>query len=186
MRAEEPFKDRFADVTLAVRVRAKDWEGPELNIWHPLGGERRLVHWGASRADVRGWECPLGVRTALVSASRVRLVLTTPAIFQHGWRPDWVKPDLTAEPFAGGPKLKLVGVSIPRWRAVSGWSMQPHQNTKKPGPKPVRRMVPAGGIYFFETVRGGAAALADRWLEPVSDDRQDRHDGFGLAAWGVW
>jgi CRISPR-associated protein Cmr3 len=50
----------------------------------------------------------------------------------------------------------------------------------------VKRVVPAGGVYFFETVDGSASDLADRWLEPVSDDEQDCRDGFGLAVWGVW
>jgi CRISPR-associated protein Cmr3 len=50
----------------------------------------------------------------------------------------------------------------------------------------VKRISPAGGVYFFEIAEGSASGLADRWLESVSDDEQDRRDGFGLAAWGVW
>ena len=54
------------------------------------------------------------------------------------------------------------------------------------GPKPVKRMVPAGGVYFFEVIHGTASDLAHRWLLSVSDGDQDRRDGFGLAAWGTW
>jgi CRISPR-associated protein Cmr3 len=50
----------------------------------------------------------------------------------------------------------------------------------------VKRFIPSGGVYFFERVNGKASELADRWLEPVSDDEQDRRDGFGLAVWGIW
>ena len=78
-----------------------------------------------------------------------------------------------------------MGVSIQRWRAVSGWSLADLPGQKR-GPKPVRRISPAGGVYFFEIAEGSASGLADRWLESVSDDEQDRRDGFGLAAWGVW
>jgi CRISPR-associated protein Cmr3 len=46
--------------------------------------------------------------------------------------------------------------------------------------------VPAGSIYFFEVRQGDGAALADRWLQSVCDDEQDRRDGFGLAVWGTW
>ena len=48
------------------------------------------------------------------------------------------------------------------------------------------RMVPAGGVYFYQVVEGDAADLAESWLRPVSDDPQDRRDGFGLAVWGTW
>jgi hypothetical protein len=37
-----------------------------------------------------------------------------------------------------------------------------------------------------DQARGSAARLAEGWLRPVSDDPQDRRDGFGLAAWGTW
>src|SRR5262249_39169019 len=72
-----------------------------------------------------------------------------------------------------------------RWKAVSGWSMLPHPETGKPGPKAIRRMVPADSVYFF-TARGSAASLAQRWLQSVSDGEQERRDGFGLAVWGAW
>src|SRR6185312_16953475 len=104
-------------------------------------------------------------------------------IFRHGWRPDWLDArTLTGKPFGEeGPMLKLVGVTNGRWQAVSGWSIQPHQATGKPGPKPIRRMVPAGSVYFFTVERGELADLANHWLMPVSDDVQERRDGFGLA-----
>jgi len=113
------------------------------------------------------------------------MVLATPAIFEHGWRPGWLNTKLIGTPPGGGPELKLVGVSIQRWKAVSGWSLAKQAGTDKPGPKAIRRLVPAGGVYFFET-KDNAAALADQWLQPVSDNEQDRRDGFGLAVWGTW
>jgi CRISPR-associated protein Cmr3 len=88
---------------------------------------------------------------------------------------------LIGSPVDDGPVLKLVGVCIQRWRAVSGWSL-----AKPRGPKPIKRMVPAGGVYFFEVLDGNTSALAPNWLRPVSDDKQDRRNGFGLAAWGIW
>jgi CRISPR-associated protein Cmr3 len=109
------------------------------------------------------------------------MVLASPAVFRHGWRPGWLGENLEGSPPGSAVRLRLVGLSIPRWRAVSGWSL-----AEPRGPKPVRRVVPAGGVYFFEVVGGGTAvSLADRWLQPVSDE-QDRRDGFGLAAWGTW
>ena len=60
--------------------------------------------------------------------------------------------------------------------------------TRSTGPKPVRRMVGSGAVYFFDVVppgQGQASKLAEVWLAPVSDDIKDRRDGFGLALWGV-
>ena len=113
------------------------------------------------------------------------MVLATPAIFKDGWKPGWLSDDLVGTPPGANVRLWLVGASIRRWRAVSGWSLADLPGQPR-GAKPVKRMVPAGGVYFFEKVDGQASALAERWLEAVSDDEQDRRDGFGLATWGVW
>ena len=113
------------------------------------------------------------------------MVLVTPAVFCGGWKPGWVNEELVGTPPGANVTLRLVGVSIQRWRAVSGWSLANLPGQPR-GPKPVKRLVPSGGVYFFETIDGKASGLADRWLESVSDDDQDRRDGFGLAVWGVW
>lgn len=178
---------RFAVIRLAVRVRANGWCGEaaaKLDTLHPLGGERRLACWKTT-TETSAWSCPPRIREALATASRVRMTLVTPAVFRDGWKPGWLNDALVGTWPGVNVSLRLVGVSIQRWRAVSGWSLAnlPGQPC---GPKPVKRLVPAGGVYFFEIVDGNASVLADRWLEPVSDDKQDQFDGFGLATWGVW
>lgn len=192
--------ERFAEVSLALRVTsAAQLEEHIIGLddWYPLGGERRMVHW---RHDGEGeglWRCPENVKSALDDAQRVRMVLATPAIFDHGWRPDWLDAEtLTGKPLGDGPTLRLRGVCLPRWAAISGWAYAPHADEngrrrvvpkQQPGPKAVRRMVPAGSVYFFERVDGSTRALAaNGWLKPVSDAPHDRRDGFGLAVWGVW
>lgn len=167
-----PFQD--SDITLTARVSTLPaWTPATVSQWHPLGGERRLVHW-ALQAGHGPWECPKEIQTALANTTRVMMMLATPAIFAHGWLPTWMTSQED-----GWPRLKLVGVCLHRWKAISGWAY-----AGKPGPKPIRRVVPAGSTYFFET--DNSASLANRWLMPVSDSEQDRNDGFGLAAWGTW
>jgi CRISPR-associated protein Cmr3 len=114
------------------------------------------------------------------------MALATPAIFDSGWKPGWLNEEFVGSPPGATLSLRLVGISIQRWRAVSGWSLLNNPPHQRPGPKPVKRFIPSGGVYFFERVNGKASELADRWLEPVSDDEQDRRDGFGLAVWGIW
>lgn len=179
----ETFTERFAEIALTARVTGTDAFGEQLkqlNTWHPLGGERRLVHWRQSdTADL--WKCPDKVKQALTSATQVRMILTTPAIFKRGWRPGWLNAQLEGVLPGTDIQLKLVGVSNARWKAVSGWSLA-HPR----GPKAIRRMVPAGSVYFFKTMAGDISKLADHWLQAVSDGEQERRDGFGLAVWGIW
>ena len=175
--------DGFAAIRLVTRAAADGWAGEtvsRLNTLHPLGGERRLVHWEATAVDP--WGRPDSVAEALRNSKRVRMVLATPATFSGGWRPGWLDGQLTGTPPGGGPRLRLVGFTIQRLR--TGLRLVARRAR---GPKPVKRIVPAGGVYFFE-VEGdeSAAGLVDHWLRPVSDDEQDRRDGFGLAVWGTW
>ncbi len=186
----DPFRERFYEVVLSARVAIPDSDAAlkldnQFQTWHPLGGERRLVHWKAG-GPVDGWTCPDRVKSELACATRIRMVLATPAIFAEGWKPGWLKDGLPVGPKGDRVKPKLVGVSNGRWKAVSGWSLQPLPETGRPGPKQIRRMVPAGSVYFFEVARGEAAVLAEHWLKSVSDGEQERRDGFGLAVWGTW
>jgi CRISPR-associated protein Cmr3 len=176
----------FREIELSARVENVPQWGQEklttLSTWHPLGGERRLAHWQTCDHG-HAWECPEPVRIALARPNLVNVTMTlvTPAIFRDGWKPGWLENDLCGAPIPGGPRLRLVGVSIQRWRAVSGWSY------KDRGPKAIRRVVTAGGVYFFELLeRNSAPQLEKHWLRSVSDGEQERRDGFGLAVWGTW
>jgi CRISPR-associated protein Cmr3 len=145
----------------------------------PLGGERRLARF--AEAEPAPWQTPAAVAKALALASHVRMVLATPAIFGRGWCPGWLDEEsLTGSPPDANVRLRLKGACVGHWQPVSGWDMLARQ------PKRVRRLAPAGSVYFFEVVEGSPESLAQLWLRPVSDERQDQLDGFGLALWGTW
>ncbi|HUE00056.1 MAG TPA: type III-B CRISPR module-associated protein Cmr3 [Bryobacteraceae bacterium] len=170
-------------VAISLRVSGAN-HIEKLDALHPVGGERRLVRWETDE-DV-SWECLPALAGALAGAERIRMVLATPAIFGGGWKPGWLDDNLEGTPPGTGVKLRLTGVAMDRWRAVSGFGLEDGLL----GPKPVRRMVPAGSVYFFEYISGDRTTLSTGgWLAPVSDlaaDGQDRRDGFGLTLWGVW
>lgn len=181
-------KNEYAQLSYSLKVNGDKfnvhYDG--LNEKHPLGGERRLVKWESSGDQSNLWSCPPGVSSVLGSnPEKIRMLLATPAIFTDGWKPGWLKVQ-TDGTIQGSPpgtnlKLKLIGATISRWKAVSGWSL-----SNPIGPKPTRRMVPAGGVYFFNRMEGEAGCLSGNWLHSVSDNEQDKRDGFGLAAWGTW
>lgn len=181
------------DAELAMRVDAgvdqqfgTSLQG--LSTFQPLGGERRVVHIRTGDATTQDrFDCPIEIQRRLAGVTQghgLRMVLATPAIFDPGWRPGWLNEEggrVGTPPGATGDlKLQLVAVSNQRWDAVSGWSYETRSE------KPIKRMVPAGGVYFFRVKEGDGNAISPLWLQPVSDDAQDRRDGFGLAMWGVW
>ncbi|PKL02339.1 MAG: hypothetical protein CVV55_04945 [Synergistetes bacterium HGW-Synergistetes-2] len=157
-----------------------------LDAHHPMGSERRLAHWKREPEKDSRWKCPDGIRRSLVERSHIRMILVSPAPFSEGWLPGWLKQK--EEGIIGTPpgcevKLRLVSAVTGRWQPISGWAIE---QGKPQGPKALRRMVPAGSVYFFETIGGSAGSLAEIWLKSVCDDEQDRSDGFGLALWGIW
>ena len=182
-------------ILLSARVKAEgvfeDTIG-KLNEIHPIGGERRLARW-ARRGPANGWNCDNELKSLLSKSQKIRMVLATPAIFSKGWLPGWLKDvngylEGTPPGASDDLKLRLISACVDRWKPISGWSAE----AKSRGPKAIRRLVPAGSVYFFEVRHGSAGELAENyWLRSVCDDVQDdkdrnRKDGFGLAVWGIW
>ena len=153
---------------------------------HPMGSERRLAHWKRDGDHDALWECPPDVRKHLSQTKRVRMILASPAPFRSGWLPGWLRERDGAyfgTPPGGNVELRLVSAVVNRWQPISGWSIE---RGKPQGPKALRRMAPAGSVYFLEVGKGDPATLSDLWLKSVCDDAQDRQDGFGLTLWGTW
>ena len=148
----------------------------------PLGGERRLAEVRATEADKGFWEVPQSL--SWEGKKGLRMVLATPAIFEKGWLPGWLwekDGNLIGTIPGSGVSVRLISAVVGRWKPLSGWSYEKGRN----GPKALRRMVPAGSVYFFEVLKGGEG-IADLWLHSVCDCEQDGRDGFGLALWGCW
>ncbi len=187
---DAPLADRNgrakATHALALLCRVMNAPAP----WRPgpglltMGGEGRIV---AVEPPPCPWPMPpADLMAACAAATRLRIQLATPAIFPAGgWRPDWIDPStlVGTAPGTDGPALHLVSAVVGRRVPVSGWRLEPPH-----GPKPIRYAVPAGSVYFFESLAGpvGPALPATLWLGSVCADRQDRDDGFGLALPGVW
>ncbi len=160
---------------------------PSLDTSHGrIGGEARVAEFSI---DASAWpnDMCINLKTRLETCKKVKLQLATPALFAHGWLPEWIdKKAMTGE--FGDVKLKLAGACVPRWKPLSGWDLHKAKTENGNGHKALRRMVPAGSAYFFEILSDHTAwNLAENlWLAPVSDDDQDKNDGFGLALWGCW
>jgi CRISPR-associated protein Cmr3 len=142
-----------------------------------LGGERRTVFWQRGDATLLP-TCSAALRDAIQTTQTCRLLLATPGIFAQGLLPqlDWLQiPDL---------KLAIKGAVASRYDVISGWDYAHGQA------KPTRRLAPAGTVYYL-SLAGNSEAAIDQfieqvWLQPISDAKQDRLDGFGVALLGVW
>lgn len=173
-------------VSWSLRARVTLPEGKTLAPVGVFGGEARPVAVEVKEGLSEHWfDCPEPIKArfqGLGQGARIRMVLATPAIFAHGWRPGWLeRPGEPHQPRGlAKVRLRLVAAAVGRREAVSGWNLRTGR------PKPVRWLVPAGSVYFFEVEEGDPRALLESWMRPVSDREQDRKDGFGLAIWGVW
>lgn len=174
VQAEEETKpkalSKLRQYALAVETDAELASGVDF-----LGGERRMVNW--TQSDKSLPDCPAEIRQAIVEQKHCRLLLATPAIFKQGYLPEWVCKSVP------GLTVNVVAAAVPRYQAVSGW------NAKKRTQKASRRLAPAGSVYFL-SLNGDAKAIPSFvdgvWMHTVSDDAQDRRDGFGLALLGTW
>lgn len=155
----------------------------------PLGGERRLAHWRPSQKPLPA--CPPALRQQIMKQRHCRLILLTPAMFVEGYWPHWIQQEIA------GITAQVKAVACQRAQVVSGWDFDrtkvrnSEEERKWQGgrPKPTRRLTPAGSVYFLE-LTGESESIGDWidavWMHCVSDDAQDRLDGFGLAALGTW
>ena len=150
-----------------------------------LGGERRIVRWRKSTSTRLEWPAKSTaeateiekIEQMIIHNRACRVVLLTPAIFKQGYRPEW----LTREDDGFKPELKAIAIQRPQ--VASGWDLE-HRR-----PKQSRRLAPAGTVLFLKLPKNTDAIrkwVRNIWMQCISDDEQDRRDGFGLAVLGTW
>lgn len=147
-----------------------------------LGGKNKVASFHQAGAPEWPGQCPF--LEALAKDSRLRVMLLTPGLFTEGWKPSWL-----LEPRHGiTPILKAARVDRPE--TFSGWDFDAtNWDGRRGAPKKSRRAVSSGAVYWLElggTPEQRKAWIQELWMKPVSDDDQDRRDGFGLAVMGVW
>ena len=145
-----------------------------------LGGERRVVQ--LQKAQSAAPDCPEQVKQKILDHKHCRLILATPANFEEGYVPKFLKDNFDV-------KVSVQGIALARYQTISGWDYA--KENGKGSPKPTRRLVPAGSVYFLKFEDNPSAADMEKfidavWLNAISDDEQSRRDGFGLALLGAW
>lgn len=160
-------------LAMVIEVERQNYGGDVENGIAPLGGERRIVTWRKSESGLFH-SCPQGVKEEILKTKSCRLILLTPAIFENGYKPEWLKT-------ANGLTVAVKAIAVSRAQVISGWDFV------RIKPKPTRRMCPAGTVLFLKLGDGDIEKWIDEnWFHCISDDLQDRKDGFGLAVLGTW
>ncbi len=152
-------RERFA---MAVATDAAIKPGAGL-----LGGERRMVSWRRSTKSCV--QLPAELVRRIDEDRHCRLIFLTPAFFPTGF------PSATELPHG----LEIVAAALPRHHVVSGWNFETSL------PKPARRLIPAGSVFFMKCA-GGSDWVEKQWLKPFGGDQESMNDGFGVVAIGTW
>lgn len=153
-----------------------------------LGGERRIVHW--RRSTVTHPKCSSKLIKEIVEREACRIILLTPAYFEQGCYPG----SKVFQKMGGKVIPQLQALVVERPQVVSGWYFarkDPESGQVKSGPKPTRRLVPAGSVFFVKLDVSGKKKLIEQWIDTIwfhclGDDQQYCDDGFGLAVVGTW
>jgi CRISPR-associated protein Cmr3 len=141
-----------------------------------IGAEGRV----ASVKHVQAWpKPPQSLIDAVDAAENIRIILATPAVFGDGFIPAWLRQGGEGRADLGELNLELCAVSNAAWQPLSGWDIAQHRA------KPVRKMVPAGAVYWLKKPPN-RKICEQLWLQSICDDRADQNDGFGLALLGIW
>jgi CRISPR-associated protein Cmr3 len=146
-----------------------------------LGGEARA---GFYKTVPTAMDLPRDERTPSLSHGKrhFKLCFATPAIFNNGWLPAWLDPQSLLGKQGdrrGEAAGRLVSAAVGKPQPIGGRDI-----ARRDRQRAIRRAVPAGSVYFFET-----EASADEVFETfdgqcVSD--ADARIGFGLCFVGGW
>jgi CRISPR-associated protein Cmr3 len=153
-----------------------DWSADEdLDIpasgFLKVGGEGKAVSYTEAKPAFQ-------VKMPEIEGHRFKVVFSTPAVFENGWLPKGIDPKTLTGTWEGHP-VKVLAAAFDRPIHLGGFSMR--TKYQKGGPKPMRKAIPAGAVYYLE-VKGNETkeAAAAFHGKCVSDFGLDR-EGFGLA-----
>lgn len=159
---------------LTFMVRTQGLELPDKGIIR-LGGEGKAAYFKKTK-------CPAFVLGNTVSRDKntqntmFKLYFATPAVFEKGWLPSWIK-DQDQKQYTGtyhGLKVSLAAAAVSRYQTLGGFDM------KNQKPKAMYRVIPPGSVYYFQLEEGTFQDAVEKFHDQrISDFYQEQ--GFGWA-----
>ncbi len=127
-----------------------------------LGGEGRFANMSLDHNPE-----PISIKPPTIQSDGFfKLYLSTPAFFKDGWKPDLI-------PFGFSKETRLIAAAVGRPLHIGGFDMRYQK------PKPMRRAVPAGSVYYFQTP--SPEAITNIHGNTICSTKVDCNQGFGIA-----
>jgi CRISPR-associated protein Cmr3 len=123
-----------------------------------LGGEGKIASFETTEMSM--------IDLPKIEGDCFKIYFATPCIFKNGWLPD-LQSGIWKE-FG----LKITGVATGKPISLGGFDM-------KNGPKPMKKALPAGSVYYVEAAHNVENAVLAIHGKCISDERAEQ--GFGLA-----
>jgi CRISPR-associated protein Cmr3 len=173
---EEAYELQYHKAGLIVFVKGEQIkESTFMNEITIIGGEKRMA-----RIDVKKNFNMDDIKDEICSKfdKRFLIYLATPAIFAEGFKKNiW---------FNGFKGDSLVGAAVNKPYYISGWK---RDSVSKGYPRPIRKVVPAGSVYFFEAKDWDKNTFSSfyetyNFNESFSDEYPSA--GFGIGLIGIW
>lgn len=109
-----------------------------------------------------------------VTTNRFKIVLNTPGIFHNGWIPDFLnQEDRTGIFFT--KKVRLIAAAIGKPKSFGGFDI------RRKEPKPMYYAVPAGSVYYLETIDGNNIEISNTPFKLGSKIDGKEKEGWGIA-----
>jgi len=117
---------------------------------------------------------------------KLKLILTSPAIFAEGWKLPG-QDEQGRIHFEGG-SARIVTASVPRHQVISGWNLAAWE------PKPAERVVPMGSVYWLDDIETNELQIKDgaslyqalQTLLLTNTDPQRQAEGYNACALAQW
>lgn len=122
----------------------------------------------------------------IVGEKRLRVVLTTPGIFDEGWQlPGTVVQGGSFLWHGQGFRTRLVSAAVSRAETISGWDLALRR------PKPALKVAPSGSVYWLDEFEGDIQALRNLqndglWPLIRTPDRSRQAEGFNRILIAPW
>lgn len=146
-----------------------------------LGGEGKSFTYKQSCSNpdpLATEENMVALKEAIRSTCVFKLYFATPAIFNQGWLPDWIDKNTFNVQYES-LSLELITAAVGKPISIGGWNMKDNV------PKPTRKAVPAGSVYYFKISK-------EQCIDTILDTFHYRNisdfqaaEGYGLCFVGV-
>ena len=112
-----------------------------------------------------------------------KVYLAAPALFMKGWLPSWIDQETLAGTYKqlgqDAVMVSLIAAAVGKYQLIGGFDM------RKRMPKPLRRAVPAGSVYYFKLEQGDMATVLKYFHQQSISDAYPEQ-GFGLSYVGKY